>query len=1601
VLKTGESVSASPPDAAAGAERWARLESLLHQALAHEPSERAQFLDAACGADADARREVEALLEAHDRPGRLDALADDVMLPLRMSGARARDPRRDAAATTPPAPSRFRILDRLGGGGMGVVYRARDERLEREVALKFLPPHLNADEAAKKRFMVEARAAASLEHPNICTVHEIGETEDGQLYIVMACYEGETLDRRIARGPLPLDEALRVAADVARGLARAHDRGIIHRDVKPANIMLTADGVVKILDFGIAKLADAGVTTTGGVLGTIAYMSPEQAYGDLVDRRTDIWALGVVLYEMLTGVRPFRESGDQALLFAILSQEPQPLSDVRTDAPPELEALLRRALAKRSADRFSSAHDLLAALTALPDLPQGRVARPMPDFTSDASPPADATQSLLTRAGERRQASVVVTGIAGYASLVERLAPEEIDRITTAVRDAAAEIAMQHGGIVNHFAGDDAVILFGVATAHEDDPMRAVRATLDLHAQVRALSATSEQRLGVAIRLRSGVHIGSVVAQRQRSGDRRFRITGAPLDLAARLAAFADADAILISPECRRLVGPFFEAMPGASLAITAGAPEVTPFRVVGASDRQTRLEVAERAGLTPYAGRSRELHVLEEQLASAVDGRGGIVIVTGEAGVGKSRLLYELRRRVDASRARLLMGRCDAYGGTTPYLPFVQALRELLELTGDEAPGSAHREVVARVRGIHASLGDFLPLYFALLSIPSDEYPLPRHLHGEHLHAAMLEALAALITLQARQQPLVLLLEDWHWADEASRATLEQLEEIAPAHHLLVVVSCRPDAGIAWTAAENRTLLHLGPLGLDASLEIMRAVLAVARVSPDLAHQLYERTSGNPFFLEETCQALTEEGAVVVREGEAVAAGASGVVHLPETVQAVIRTRFDRLDPEARDALRMASVIGREFSRGVLDQLAGPPHELTRPLERLRGSGLIQQTSIVPEPLYRFKHVLTQEVAYDTLLEHQRTSLHALAGRAIEQRYADRLDEHLERLAHHFSRAEEWQTGVRYGIRAADRAQGLSQFADALATLDRVQEWLPYLPDADERQDLLADVLLRQERLCETLGLRARQLRLVEELIARLAPLGASARLAEAYLRQGDVCTLLRRYDAADRALGTALRISRERGDTAGERNAYRSIGLLRSHATRYEEAIESLERALAMDRELGDAGSAAADLASLGNVLRNMGRPEEALASLEQALEDLTARNDPTKRCAVMTVIGSVHRELGDADTAVRYLEGARDEAAERRLPIVGSFSLLALAHLYLQLGRAEESLRTYREAVELSRRARHAEGLAQSLRALGEVLFGLGRFGEAKPLFREAAGLFAQLEDREAEALIYMRLATTHERLGDVGDARAAWETARERCQRIGDRQGEVRALEGIARAARHQEARSVAIAHYEEALRHAMHIGDREHELSVRNSLGILQWESGAFTDALEHYEVALRLCRAMGDRVHEGLMLNSLGATLLRLRRLEEARTALEEAARTNAATGERTLEAHSLATLGEVCLAIGRAEDARRHVEASLAARRELGDRRGEGWMLEQLARVLDALGRADDAAVARATADRIAQDIADAALSAALSRTAGPRLPEPTPQVRNAPIHH
>jgi eukaryotic-like serine/threonine-protein kinase len=474
--------------------RWDRLEVLLEEAARLSGERRAEFVERETTGDPALAAELDALLEASDGAGDYLGRLRQELLGSGMHGML----REAAASGEGPDPwigrtvSHYEIVDRIGGGGMGVIYRARDARLDRTVALKFIAPEIRREPRAQQLFLQEARAASALDHPNICTIHEIGETEDGRQFIVMPAYDGETLRARLDRPPIGETEALDISRQIARALAAAHERGIVHRDVKPDNVVITRDGVVKLLDFGLARTADHAMSGPGAVVGTVAYMSPEQVGGRQADARSDVWALGVILFEMLAGRRPFTGDTPRGVLDQIAGADPD-WSALGSGVTPEVIAVARRALAKDPAERFGSGRELLEDLAAVPGAmrpPSRRRARAIGAVTGGLLVLA-AALSLRPGRNEVRRAPSVPPGSVSHLLWVDDN-PENNDgvikefelrgiQVTTVL--STAEAVQRYDPAVHKLVVSDMGRFEGADRAY------VARAGLDLLAQLRARRA--------------------------------------------------------------------------------------------------------------------------------------------------------------------------------------------------------------------------------------------------------------------------------------------------------------------------------------------------------------------------------------------------------------------------------------------------------------------------------------------------------------------------------------------------------------------------------------------------------------------------------------------------------------------------------------------------------------------------------------------------------------------------------------------------------------------------------------------------------------------------------------------------------------------------------------------------------------------------------------------------------------------------------------------------------------------------------------------------------------------------------------------------------
>jgi tetratricopeptide (TPR) repeat protein/class 3 adenylate cyclase len=1612
--------------------RWERVQDALWAALELEPPARKAFITGHCAGDSELLAEVCSLLEAHEAAGpflggplpsdsvsppggapqvrRLFQEAADLTTDERTSWIHAAPPhdvsmRREVVALLrvyergvaelagrdpPPRPdpflgrtiSHYQIFEKLGEGGMGVVYRARDTRLGRVVALKFPAPRLAGDADARERVLREARAASALDHVNICTIHEIGETDAGQLFIAMACYAGETLEEKLRRTPLPLDEVLGYAVDVAQGLSKAHEHGIAHRDIKPANVMVTEDGVVKLLDFGLAEAVDERLTEAGVARATPAYMSPEQARGKRVDHRSDIWSLGVVLYEMLTGCRPFRGEHAKAVIDAILHAEPESVTTRRPEAPALLEQIVAKSLARRVADRYDDADALLRDLRQVrDDVAAARFAGGA-TAVGTAHPVGRPSGDRLLAGGERVQITAVAWTLAGGHDSGEEPGPEDLHRLLQHAHPLVMEVVQRHGGMVQRVTAGQIVALFGIPTPREDDCIQAARAALALAARLRE----SAVAVGAEVAVRSGLDTGMVLVRRPRRAGEPVRVTGSPLRAAVRLARHAGADEVLASPDSRGLLARFFETEDGPLLRSRGMRGDETPARVLAESMSGHPMDAAD---LTAFTGRDKQLETLCRCLERAIAGDGQLVTLTGEAGLGKSRLLDEFRGRIDG--VTVLQGHCSSRGSLQSFQPFIEALQDHFRV-GPGIPGEVAAErVIARIRQVSPELDTYAPLYLHLLSLSSEAQPLPAHLEGESLNRVLLTALTALFTLGARQKPLVLLLEDWHWSDEGSRKVLDQLVELISSYPILVVLTCRPDYAPAWVHAAHQTTVRLRPLEEGASKRIVKSTLRANDVPDSLGALLHERTGGNPFFLEEICRTLLEEGTVRIDTGRLIPVHPLDRLPLPNTVQAVIRTRLHRLDGESRTVLRMASVVGRAFTRDLLQQALGhgPGDDaaLERSLEALRSAGLIHRTHVLPEATYEFKHALTWEVAYDGLLQHQRRQVHGRVGEAIEQRFAGRMEEHAEVLAHHFGGAQDWRRVVRFSRIAAERSFRLGQLSETLALFEQARKALDRLPEDAERQQSIVELLLRRERVYEAVAGHEEQQAAIDELFALLGNAGDPRTLAEIHIRQGDLHILRGRFEQAEEAINEALKVSRAHAHGPGEQKALRCMGFLRWHQDRHDEAVSINEELVALDRERGDTEALGTDLLNLLTVLRRLREFDRGLMCVEELLVLSEQLDDPVRQLPLNIIVGEFYRDLGDHSRALFYTD--RAIALTRQHQHLGSQThhLAVRAQILLDQGRVEESIQCYRDAIGVNRSGHSVIGavgpaqdgpvvLAKLLQRLGDILVALQREEEALPYLEEAVSFCVELEDPETEASLRRKVAIVHEGQGRAAAAQAEWEQVRALCQGGADVAGEYEALEGLGRMARHQGNLDQAVQYYREALRFAEQTGNTTRQGALHNSLGILAWKAGGYAQALTHYEQGLRLFETCGDPGHAGLMLNSIGATLHKLERPEEAIRRLEEAIRLHRQIEQRQLEAHALAVLGDVYFGMDRHEEALPCYLDSLRLRPELGDRRGEGWMLHRLARSYAAQGSGERSRNTAARAALIAAEVGDEELT-------------------------
>src|SRR5262245_14989281 len=616
--------------------------------------------------------------------------------------------------------------------------------------------------------------------------------------------------------------------------------------------------------------------------------------------------------------------------------------------------------------------------------------------TPESYTPRHLADKILTNRsaleGERKQVTVLFADVSGFTALSERLDPEEVHRLMARAFDLLLAEVHRYEGTVNQFLGDGIMALFGAPIAHEDHAQRAAHAALGIGAALTRYQEELESRR-ISFRVRQGLNTGLVVVGSIGSDLRMdYTAMGDTTNVAARILQAAAPGQVLIAEATHRLIADYFHTRPLGEMTLKGKSEPVVAWEVTAARAARTRIEIGAEHGLTPFVGRQRELGVLMDCFEQARGGRGQIVFIVGEPGIGKSRLLYEFRRALGTDAA-WLEGHCVPFGQSTAFLPLIDSLRRSFGIEGDDSEATMLGKIEQSVLALGEDLRPVLPFVLHLLSVgPGD--PAVLGLDPQQRRGEIFDALRRLTARAAEARPQVLVYEDLHWIDQASEEYLLFFADSVPASRVLHVLSYRTGHNHPFGERSYHTRLVLTALPSQASVQMAESMLATSDLPEELTALIVRKAEGNPFFVEEVVKSLQEAAAISPAEGRYVLARPVHEIVVPDTIQDVLMARVDRLSEGAKRTLQLASVIGRDFGRRLLDRLSDDGDRTESHLGQLKAVELIYEKAILPELSYTFKHALTQEVAYGSLLIQRRKELHGRIGLAIEELYGDRLIE-------------------------------------------------------------------------------------------------------------------------------------------------------------------------------------------------------------------------------------------------------------------------------------------------------------------------------------------------------------------------------------------------------------------------------------------------------------------------------------------------------------------------------------------------------------------------------------------------------------------------------
>jgi len=1040
------------------------------------------------------------------------------------------------------------------------------------------------------------------------------------------------------------------------------------------------------------------------------------------------------------------------------------------------------------------------------------VATPRATSLPQAQPPAFlAAKALQSRAmleGERKQVTVLLADLKGSLELLAHRDPEEARALLDPVLERMIDAVHRFEGTVNQVMGDGIMALFGAPVAHEDHAVRAGYAALRMQEAIRALGEGLQRQYGVAPQIRIGLNAGEVVVRRiDNDLAMDYSAVGQTTHLAGRLEQLASPGTILVTDTFVRLTEGYLHFKPLGLVAVKGLVEPLEVYELVDAEPTRGRGQAAARS-LTRFVGRSAELEVLERPLQRVRAGHGQAVAVIGEPGVGKSRLFYEFVDSPNSRGCTILETSGVSYGKLNAYLPIRELLRTFFQIENSDDSREIYEKIVGRITELDESLQTALPALMAILDAPI-EGPAWLELDPRQRRQRMFDAVKRLFIRLSQSQPLIVMIENLHWIDAETQAFLDNLVESLPTARILLLINYRPEYQHRWGSKTYYVQLRLDPLPTDSAEELLRGVIGDEPELVPLKKLLVERTEGNPFFLEECIRTLVEAKVLVGQRGACRLGKALSAIQVPVTVQAILAARIDRLSPDDKRVLQCAAAIGKDMSFPLLQAVVQLPEaDLRQSLAQLQTAEFLYERSLFPELEYTFKHALTQEVAYSTLLLGRRRELHARIVETIETLPAERIADEIEHLSHHAFRGELWEKAVSYLRRAGARALERSASHAAIAFFEQALGALEHLPRRKDTVEQGVDIRLDLRRALVPLADRVKILEHMHQAEALASSLGDQRRLSWIaygiahchYLANEQELTV----EAAQRALALSkgadvaheiavnlllgysfhmtgdyrqgVRVLRRNvemitGDRVRERfglpifptfpavTSRERLARCLGELGEFTEAIRVGEEGMRIAEELDHGPSLTAICLGLGIVHMRMEDVERARVVLERGLV-------VGRRGSIFLYVYSVAAAVGRLDVlAGRVTEGLAlinetvSEAESKGATLGHALRLAWLAEGYVVIGDYERAWTVAQKAADLSRRHREKGQEAWTLHLLGEIA-GRRRPADvesAAHLFEQAMAIAQDLGMRPAVAHCHLGLGELHARAGRLGAAR----------------------------------------------------------------------------------------------------------------------------------------------------------------------------------------------------------------------------------------------------